>query len=178
MNTSFRLAVVLVFGFAGCAGTPRTAPFPGGPVQTGPGTVESARKFLEGRWSLISFEVFPPGQPGIQVSGDGSLVYDAFGNLDIQIRVPDEDTSQKLSRAGIPLAGGLISTSGRTAIDLQARTLTYFLDGAAPLLKTGPASPLALSRPRHWEVEGDLLTLTTRGDDGKPASVARWQKMS
>ena len=33
-----------------------------------------------------------------------------------------------------------------------------------------------MNRPRHWEVAGSLLTLTTRGDDGKPLSVGRWRK--
>jgi hypothetical protein len=126
----------------------------------------------------MSFEVFPPGQPSIVVKGGaGTLTYDAFGNLDIQIRVDDPTVSQDLARAGIPLAKGMISTTGRTAIDLQARTLTYFLQGQGPLVSTGPSGPLALNRPRHWVVEGNVLTLTTNGDDGKPASVARWQKM-
>ena len=64
--------------------------------------------------------------------------------------------------------------SGRTAIDMQARTLTYFIAGQAPL--GAPSGPLALNRPRYWQVAGNILTLTTRGDDGQPLSVARWQK--
>ena len=145
----------------------------GGPVQAGPGTAAAARKFLEGRWGLMSFEVLPPGEPPLRVNGSGVLVYDAFGNLDVEIRV-DEATARALEGAGISSTRGRISMSGRTAIDMQARTLTYFFAGQAPL--GAPSGPLALNRPRYWEVTGNILTLTTRGDDGQPLSIARWQK--
>lgn len=172
-----RVVILLAIAAAGCAGAPRTAPIKGGPVTSGPGTIEAARKYLEGRWSLTSFEVFPAGGKGVLLKGNGTLSYDAFGNLDMQIRVEDRNTSEELARAGIPIANGVIATTGRAAIDLTARTLTYFLEGQSPLVPKGPAGPLALSRPRHWVVEGNTLTLTTRHDDGQPASVARWQKL-
>ena len=37
---------------AGCSAAPRQRPVEGGPVDTGAGTLTSARKFLEGRWTL------------------------------------------------------------------------------------------------------------------------------
>ena len=98
----------------------------GGPVETGPGTAAAARKFLEGRWSLVSFEVLPPGQAPLRVNGSGTLVYDAFG----QSRCRDPRGRGNRQRA----------------------------------------------RPRYWQVADNILTLTTRGDDGQPLSVARWQK--
>jgi hypothetical protein len=143
-------------------------------VEKGSGSTAAARKYLEGRWSLISFDVFPPGQEPLHVNGSGMLLYDGFGNLDVEIRV-DEPTAHMLERAGIPSTGGRISSRGRAAVDMQNRTLTYFFQGA-PLLGA-PSGPLALNRPRYWHVDGSLLTLTTRGDDGRPLSVARWQKM-
>jgi hypothetical protein len=168
------MAAWLVLVAGGCSQKPKV------PVRTaapGAPTVESARQFLQGRWSLISYEVFPPGRPSVQITGGaGTLVYDAFGNLQIEIRVTDQKIAEELERAGIPLANGMISTNGRTAIDLEARTLTYFLEGEPPLLTSRPGGPLSFRRPRHWEVNGNTLTLTTRGDDGKPASVGRWQK--
>ena len=146
----------------------------GGPVETGPGSTAAARKFLEGRWSLLSFDVFPPQQPSLHVAGSGTLLYDGFGNLDVEIRV-DAATASQLARAGIEAPGGRISSSGRAAVDLQQRTLTYFFQGEPPL--GAPSGPLALNRPRYWQVEGAVLTLTTKDDDGNPLSVARWQKI-
>lgn len=144
-----------------------------GPVDTGPGSLTAARKFLEGRWRLLSFEMTLPGGQPLQLLGAGTLVYDDFGNLTIDIRL-DPPTAARLEAAGITTTKGALFTKGRTAIDLQARTLTFILEGEPPL--GAPSGPLALNRPRHWQADGKLLTLTTRGDDGQTVSVGRWEK--
>jgi hypothetical protein len=156
-----------------CAPAPRQRPVRMGPVDTGAGTLASARQYLMGRWTLLSYDVMPPGRPTIALTGQGSLNYDEFGNLDVEVRV-DDKTAQILEQAGIIAEGGILSTKGRTAIDLQAKTLTYVLDGQAA---TGaPSGPLALNRPRHWEVDANVLTLTTRDDNGQALSIGRWQR--
>ena len=64
----------------------------------------------------------------------------------------------------------------KTTMREQNRTLTYVIEGQpAGYAATGP---LALTRPRHWVVEGNVLTLTTRDMDGKPLSVSRWRKQA
>ena len=68
---------------------------------------------------------------------------------------------------------GVISTEGRTAIDLQNQTLTYVLQGQAPLVR----GPLGTDRPRYWVVDGDTLTLTTKDPSGEPVSIGRWRRM-
>ena len=155
---------------AGCKSAPRERPIPLGPVDTGPGSVTAARKFLEGRWVLESFEVYPPGRPPIALKGSGDLLYDDFGNLKMEIRA-DQQSSDLLRAAGIDIRDGVISTEGRTAIDLQNHTLTYMVEG-----QVANKGPLALNRPRHWEVQNDRLTLTTKDESGKPLSVGRWRR--
>ena len=145
-----------------------------GPAETGPGTTAAARRYLEGRWSLISFELFPSGQPSIRLRGSGVLTYDGFGNLDVDIRV-DEDTALRLEAAGIRTVAGVLSTSGRTVVDMQRRVLTYVFEGQPPL--GARSGPLALNKHRHWQVEGNILTLTTKDDHGVTLSVARWEKV-
>ena len=76
--------------------------------------------------------------------------------------------------AGIEIRDGVVSSSGRTSVDLQNRTLTYTIQGQP----AAGAGPLAKNRPRYWQVEGDLLTLTTKDNAGNPASVGRWRKTS
>jgi hypothetical protein len=170
-TTGYLCAVVAAMA---CLADPVMARQKGGPVETGPGSTAAARRYLEGRWSLVAFEVLPPGQPPVQlVNPSGTLVYDAFGNLEVEIRV-DEQTASRLELAGVPNTRGRISMSGRTAADMQARTLTYFFPRQQPL--GTPSGPLALNRPRYWQVADNVLTLTTKGDDGQPVSVARWQK--
>lgn len=155
---------------AGCKSAPRERPIPLGPVDTGPGSVTAARKFLEGRWVLESFEVYPPGRPPIALKGSGDLLYDDFGNLKMEIRA-DQQSSDLLRAAGIDIRDGVISTEGRTAIDLQNHTLTYMVEG-----QVANKGPLAVNRPRHWEVQNDRLTLTTKDESGKPLSVGRWRR--
>jgi len=146
----------------------------GGKPDTGAGTTTAARKYLEGRWGLVSFDVFPPGKAPIALGGQGSLTYDGFGNMAFEVRIPP-DAVEPLRLAGIPSNNGVVSLAGRTVIDMQARTLTYVVQGQPPA--GAPSGPLALNRKRHWVVEGNLLTLTTKADDGKALSVAKWQKV-
>lgn len=171
-----RWSIGLVFVVTiACRGAAGENPPKGGPVDTGKGSLTSARKFLEGRWSLESFEVMPPGKAPVTLKGQGTLVYDDFGNLNVEIRT-DEKSADVLRAAGIEIRDGVISSSGRTVVDMQNRTLTYVIkDQAAPMTRAG--GPLALNRPRHWEVQADLLTVTTKDDQGNPLSVGRWRRM-
>ena len=144
-----------------------------GPVEKGPATLSAARKYLEGLWTLVSYEIFQPGQSPLRLEGEGTLVYDDFGNLEMKVKV-DVETALILEKVGIDTSDGVLSTKGRTVIDLQAHTLVFVLDGQPAF--GAPSGPLALNRTRHWEVDGNTLTLTTRGEDGQPLSVSRWQK--
>jgi len=165
------LLAAVLFSFPACAAAPRVRPVEGGPVAVGAGSLTEARKYLEGRWTLESFEVHPPGKPVINPKVTGTLSYDEFGNLRMEIRA-DQAGSDLLRAAGIEIPDGVISSSGRTAVDMQNRTLTYFVEGQ-PAAGVGP---LAMRRPRHWQVDGTLLTLTTKDDAGNPASIGRWRK--
>jgi hypothetical protein len=166
------MAVLLAVTTADAAAARQTPP-PAG--RTGSAaTLAEARKFLQGRWALESFEVRPPGKAPIFPKGSGVLNYDDFGNMRMEIRA-DEAASDLLRAAGINIRDGIISSDGRTVIDLQNKTLTYFLEGQRSSLQTG-GGPLALNRPRHWEVEGDVLTLTTKDEAGSPLSISRWKR--
>jgi hypothetical protein len=165
------MMALMLMTLAACAGAPRQRPVEMGPVDTGPQTLTAARKFLEGRWVLESFEMYSKGKGPIALKGSGTLVYDEFGNMRMEIRA-DQASSDLLRAAGIDIRDGVISTDGRTAVDLQNRTLTYIVKSQDPLIP----GPLATNRPRHWEVKEDLLTLTTKDDAGNPLSVGRWRK--
>jgi hypothetical protein len=170
-------AAIPVFVAVGCAGAPRGKPIETSPIESGAGTVTTARLALKGRWDLVSFDVFPPGRPAINVPAQGTLLYDDFGNLDMQLKVPDPSVAERLQLAGVPLKDGVIATSGRTAIDMQNHTLTYIMEGSKGLVASADsAAPLAAARPRHWEYANGILTLTTKGNDGQPLSVGRWKK--
>ena len=164
----FRVAgVTALLVVAACGWVAAQQPAGRGPVPT----LADARKFLEGRWALETFEVRPPGRPPILLKGEGVLTYDNFSNLRMEIRT-DQTTSDQLRAAGIDIREGVLSTEGRTVIDQQNRTITYFLEGQP----TAGGGPLATSRKRHYEVKGDVLTLTTRDDSGAPLSIGVWRR--
>lgn len=165
---AFSLTVALVG--TGCHAQPSQRPMKAGAVDTGAGSLTAARQYLQGQWSLESFEIFPPGKKPIQLKGSGTLSYDEFGNLKIDVRA-DEASTDLLRDAGIDLKEGVLASNGRTVVDMQNRTLTYVVPGQTP-----GSGPLSLNRPRHWVVEGTLLTLTTQDSAGKPLSVAKWRK--
>lgn len=170
-----RFAVILlVVCLAACVAPAGQNPIKGGPVDSGKGTLTAARTFLEGRWLLESFEVFPASGPPVSLRGDGTLTYDQFGNLRMEIRA-DEKSADLLRAAGIEIVDNSISTDGRAVIDLQNRTIAYIAEGEG--FATSLSGPLALNRPRYWEVNADTLTLTTKDDSGKPLSIGRWRKM-
>jgi hypothetical protein len=157
-----------------CAAAARQRPLPLDRIESGPGTLAEARKFLEGHWTLESFEVRPPRGAPIAMRGSGVLNYDDFGNMRMEIRA-DEASSDLLRAAGINVRDGVISSDGRTVIDLPNRTITYFVEGQRSSTATG-GGPLAPNRPRHWEVTSDTLTLTTRDDSGVPYAISRWKR--
>jgi hypothetical protein len=161
-HASDLLLAVMVGAFA-CAAGPGQKP-----IDTG---LISARNFLNGRWTLESFEVSLHNQPPILLKGGGILVYDTSGNLSMNIRA-DEKSSDTLRAAGVDIRDGAIVTEGRTAIDLQNRTLTYILDGQSPLIR----GPLGTDRPRHWVIEGNVLILTTKDQAGQTTSIGRWRR--
>ena len=133
--TGLLLAAVMVGSFA-CAAAPRERPLKTAPIDTGAGTLTSARTFLNGRWALESFEVRLPSKPPIILKGAGTLLYDEMGNLTMNIRA-DEKSSDILRAGGVDIRDGAIITEGHAAIDLQNHTLTYMVDGQAPRIK-GP----------------------------------------
>ena len=126
-----------------------------------------ARKFLEGRWSLESFEVYPPGKAAYHLKGAGTLTYDEFGNLRMEIRT-DRDAADLLRSAGIDIRDdGMISSDGRTPSTAKPHADVHDSRASRP-----PGCPLATNRPRHWEVEGNVLTLTTRTTPARRCQLA------
>ena len=75
---------------AGCAASDRQRPIETSRIATSGDTLQAARKQLEGRWTLISLEYAAPDGKRASVEGTaGSIVADAFGNLEIEYRLSD-----------------------------------------------------------------------------------------
>jgi len=171
---------------ASCAtGQPRQRPLQTSPVAEGPGTMEAARKVLEGRWVLVSLNVTAEDGRAAGVEASGTLTSDAFGNMNIEVRMTDAGR-KALEGLGVKTPNPVISTTGQVAIDVQQRRITYVGEGFDkrgtgfdPDLAARRANPFALERPRYYALGADgVLTLTTRHDNGKDAGVSSWKRGS
>ena len=121
-------------------------------IASGPETLAEARKFLEGRWALESFEVHPPGKLPITLKGSGVLNDDDFGNMRMEIRA-EEAASDLLRAAGDqyygrrPLERWPHSDRSAESHPHVFRRRPTFLDGHG-------RRPLTLNRPRHCHMRG------------------------
>ena len=179
--SQFAAALAATAALAACKAVPLERTMNTSPVATGPETVESVRRQLEGAWTLVSLTVTNQGGQLAKVPADGELTSDAFGNLTIRYQ---------LSEAGVKALGGIgvtspnpvISTTGRAVIDPVQRTISYQsekaeVDPLDPKLAALRANPFALERLRYYTLGADgTLRLATRHDSGRDAAVSTWRK--
>jgi hypothetical protein len=167
---------VLVAGAAmsGCATSERQRPIPTSRIPTAGNTLQ------DGRWTLVSLEYGSPEGKRAAISGTaGTLVADSFGNLEIEYRMSPEGL-RVLEGLGFKAPNPVVSTRGRSVIDVDQKSITYVDDAAQPFdpkVAAGRGNPFALERTRYYDFGADGgLTLTTRHDDGKDAVVSRWRR--
>ena len=173
---------VLACLLAGCAASPRQRPVSAGDVGTGTGSLAEARKQLEGSWQLVSLRMAAADGRQTDVDATGSMSLDGFGNLHIEFRM--SDAGQKaLAGIGITSPNPVLTTTGRAAIDPQQQRVSYVGDdfvksgGMDAGVAARRANPMAVERVRYYKFEADgTLVLSTRYQDGKDASIARWKK--
>ncbi len=161
----FRGAVVLVIsGFVfGCAKSPRTRPLQTSPIGD---SLTQVRKQLEGTWDLVSLVIATPDSANAAVNARGVLIYDSYGNLTIEARVPDAGD-------GTPNPASMLSFKGRAVID-EARRELKLLDVKGD---TGDLAPqVSPERTRRYEFDGDVLRLTSVDASGRVTAVATWRK--
>jgi hypothetical protein len=179
--TAVVTAIVAASLVAGCAARPRQRPLPTTRIESGPETVEAARRALQGRWSLVSLEVAARDGRRATIAASGLLNSDSFGNMSIEYQVSPEGL-KALASVGIDTPNPVIATSGTVAINPQERSITFVPSDAAqrafdPELAARRNNPFALERSRYYSLGEDaILTLATRYDDGKDAATSRWKK--
>ena len=160
--------------FAGC--TKYSSPPPAAPPsgrEQGPRTLTEARQFLVGNWTLVSMDVFPPSGPPIKNAATGTMVYDEYSNMNVKM-VFSEEASRVAEAIGIPIVDRTLITTGRTLIDIGARTLSYVLEGEPDYRPV--RHPLDTNLPRYWQAEGNNLILRTKDQTGKDLTVSIWRK--
>jgi hypothetical protein len=137
-------------------------------VASGPGTLESVRKQLEGSWNLASAEVVSAAGQRSLLKAAAVLTYDAFGNLSLKGAYEDPSATAEQTAA--------LNFTGRAVIDTQKQELRLLdlqqSDGEFAAL---PAE-MAARRVRSYAFNGDVLTLTVKDSTGKVTAVTTWRK--
>jgi hypothetical protein len=179
------IAVFTGIVLAGCAKGSGQRPIKTAPITSGAGTMETERKRLEGRWTLVSLTVTPENGSPSTVDATGVMTFDDFGNLQIEYRMSDAGR-RTLEGLGIRVPGPVLSTTGSVAIDPGNKQITYIGSedqkralGFDPDLAARRANPFTLERVRHYDFAADgSLTLATRHEGGSAAAEAHWKRAS
>jgi len=171
---SVACAVLISAGLSGCAKAPLDRPLKTSKVDIGIGTLTEARARLTGNWTLLTLDLFPPGEPPIHEAASGVLTYDEYSNLKVDLKLTPAAVklAQKIGIALTP--EGTLTTTGHAVIDLERRALSYVFEGQSPMRQA--KHPLDTNLPRYWELKDNELTLRTKDENGTVLSVAVWRK--
>jgi hypothetical protein len=163
-------ALVVLVPLIGCSSAPRKRPVKGGDVNTGPGSLESVRRQLEGQWDLVSLEVFDAAGKATTRKATGHLSYDAYGNLGITGRLLDTGQPQTS-------VSGLLAYTGRAVIDPpKSRLVLMDVQSKLPSSEAIPAE-VSADKVRFYVIEGNMLTLTVKDPAGATTGRTTWHKI-
>ena len=152
----------------GCESAPRVRPVKGGPVETGPESIESVRRQLQGTWDLTSLELVSPTGEKTAAQATGRLTYDEFGNLAMQGTVT----------GGANLDPSALNLTGRVTIDPGTHTLR-FGSITAPNNDAKRVDPqLDAAHVRYYEFVDGLLKTTVKTADGRTTATATWKRIN
>ena len=143
-------------------------PLSGGPVQTGPGSLEATRRALEGTWNLQTLEVVDARGAHRRIKASGQLMYDAFGSMNVRGVVEDPALTDTL----------VIDFQGRIVIDtvrLEFYPADLVTDRPVDPSQIVPISP---EKVRRYELSGNSLVVTYLDKSAKPTAVIRWSRSS
>jgi hypothetical protein len=178
-------AVVIALAMANmavsCKGSELQRPLQTSKIATGPNTLESTRRALQGTWTLASLAILDADGRSTSVDAAGTLTFgDAYGNLDIAYQFGTAGLQTLAAHHIVPVASA-ISTTGRVVIDVDAHRITYVADrtGRTPTHgdTTGTVNPFAIDKPRYYAIGDDgALTLTTKDEAGRDTTTSRWTK--
>jgi len=162
---------------AGCTPGPLSAPKQARPMnkpvalnsEDTSGTLETARRQLQGTWDLVALEYSAKGDDArVPVKASGTLIYDEYGNLTIDAHTTDPAAPVAAREANI------LAFKGRAVIDpvrseLKMMDLTGNVD---------PNEVLAPERRRKYEFREDMLRLSSFNTQGQVTAISTWKRRS
>lgn len=149
-----------------CQAAPRQRPIELGPVDTGAGSLEAARRQLQGEWGLVALEAIDASGDRTPVTATAVLTYDEYGNFNITGRVEDSRVARvELNR--------MLVFKGRAVVDARRQELRLIESGEGPPLE---GTPIAVDRVRRYAFEEDLLRISTIDAEGRTTATTTWRR--
>lgn len=127
-----------------------------------------------GTWLLMSQRThFPDGriEPSRGDTPRGMLVYDAAGNMSVQLMRTDQDAGRFHDLRDVETAlDGYLGYFGRYTVDAAGGVVTHHVMGASY------PDYIGATLKRLFALEGDMLTLRAAAEDGS-SRVLVWRRV-
>ena len=147
---------------SGCAASERQRVVSMGPVNTGTGSLEAARRQLAGTWTLTKLEVRDQSGALTPVRAKAQLRYDDFGNLSIKGVLEEPLPGQKTITDSPALM-----YEGRAVIDAAKQELVFMGMNASVDPDPSLLEKVAIENRRKFVVADKQLTLDTVDAQGR-----------
>ncbi len=137
--------------------------------------LHDAQKFV-GTWVLVSQETQHPDGRAVPSRGDGPLgliIYDAAGNMAVQLMRTDSRAAEFHDMAGFDTAmQGYLAYFGRYDVDQAAGLVRHTVIGSSYFGYRG------VVLTRAYAFQDDTLVLRATAADGNSQRVLVWRKVS
>jgi hypothetical protein len=132
-----------------------------------------------GTWRLVSqHSLYPDGRtvPSRGDNADGIIIYDAAGNMAVQLMRTDESATAYTDMADLQSAmQGFLAYYGRYEVeepqDEKVGVVRHFVTGSSYFAYRGTV------QLRHYEFSGDTLTLKAKSSFDESTRVLVWKRV-
>ena len=139
-------------------------------------SVDLSAKSFVGSWRLVSqHSLYPDGtkQPSRGENADGVIMYDAAGNMAVQLMRTDEQATEFTDLSDLATAmQGFLAYYGRYAVDEDAKVVRHFVAGSSYFGYRGT------TQLRHYEFSGDTLILKAQSSFDESTRLLVWQRIA
>jgi hypothetical protein len=133
-------------------------------------SLEVVRARFVGHYELVKYVSFRPDGETTPRDYVARIMYDPLGNMSA-IGMPN-DLPQRAEASGGERTIGGFAYFGKAEIDIAAGTVTHHVVGS-------PIRPelVGQGRVRHYEFDGDLLTLSIKDEEGQVTGQLTWRRV-
>lgn len=158
--------VIGLIALAACQAAPRARPVKMGPTDTGPASIESERRRLQGAWDLVSLDVVSASGEKHAVPATGRMQYDDYGNLAVRGAVQGTETVDP----------AVLNMTARVTIDPATHSFKVMNVQSATADQRRLDPSLDANLRRYYEFDGDLLKTTVKNAQGATTAVLTWKR--